>query len=57
MKSILMISGFTGLGLITEVMLRLNIGFRVGNVPSISHGAIGGREVRGLFGCPEHKPG
>ena len=57
MKSILMISGLTGLGLITEVMFRLNIGFRVGNVPSISHGAIGGREVRGLFGCPEHKPG
>ena len=57
MKSTLMISGLTGLGLITDVMLRFNIGFRVGNVPSISHGPIGGRDVRGLFGWPEHKPG
>jgi len=57
MKSTLMISGVTGLGFITDVMLRLNIGFRVGNVPSISHVAIGGRDVRGLFGWPEHKPG
>ena len=59
MNSSVIISGIIGLPFPcgTEVIFLLKIGLRVGNVPSISQGKIGGREVIGLSGWPEHNPG
>ena len=59
MNSSLINSGLIGFPFpfVVSVVFLMKIGLRVGNVPSISQGKTGGREVRGPSGSPEHNPG